>query len=518
MERADIVMFIRTLNNRSAGGARAVVQRANLFAELGHRVVLAVTGMSSDVEVARMRRVGDLHPEVRLQHLWSDGPGWCDHLRAAEQLPIDPPRPDEQAPGTRREVLDTGRSRIVRTFVDGVLRSEEVLAADGSITRSFRLHGEDGECVQHWRYQDGRLVLVDDMIDNLPALRRFYLDGRYCWLTADIRGVAGTGRAEQPTAADDDRTDFAGAIARWLDREFADSEQLVVFADGENVWQRAVRSMRHPGVRGVSVLHNSHLDAPFDAGAGTKPEWEPYFADTTNIEVMVCLTARQQDHLHRRYPGLPLRVVHHPAPTPPRPVRTESARPRKMIFLGRLAEQKRLDHLVAVLERVATRVPDVTLEVYGRGTGEHEFSDALRERGLIDRVIFRGFTHDALSAFAGARVAVMTSWYEGLPLTLTEAMSVGTPWVAYDLNYGPAEVIRDGLDGYLVPPGDIDRFAARVSRLLTDDDLARRMSTAAREVSARFTRERYRREWLEVLHTALGSGRRAVDAELVGSL
>jgi poly(glycerol-phosphate) alpha-glucosyltransferase len=261
--------------------------------------------------------------------------------------------------------------------------------------------------------------------------------------------------------------------------------------------------MRHPGVRGVSVLHNSHLDAPYDSDAPTKPDWEPYFTDRTNVDVMVCLTARQRADLHRRYPTLPLQVVHHAVP----PVRTDRdpAGGRRVVFLGRLAHQKRLADLAAVFSRVAAAVPDAVLDVYGRGPDEADFRALIEAAGLAGRVVFHGFTHDPLAAFGSARVAVMTSWYEGLPLTLTEAMAVGTPWVAYDLNYGPAEVIRDGVDGYLVPAGDVEACAGRIVRLLTDDDLARSLSTAATEVSARFSRQRYRREWLEVLHRASGT-------------
>jgi poly(glycerol-phosphate) alpha-glucosyltransferase len=497
VERPEVILFARTVSRRVSGGARAVFHRANLFADVGYPVTLVITGTTSDIEVAGLRASGDLHPDVHVRHLWLDGPDWQDQLAAAEHVPVDVPRPDERVPGTVRSVVEPGRSRIVRIEVDGRLRSEEVLDTDGSATRSFRLFDDDGRCRQLWRFVDGKVSMVDDLVDDVPTLRRFFLDGRYCWLTADISGSSGTGVARYASGR---VTDYAGVIAEWIDREFAGSRELVVFADGENVWQRVLRRLRHPGVRGVSVLHNSHLDAPYDSEAPTKPDWEPYFTDRTNVEVMVCLTARQRVDLHRRYPDLPLQVVHHAVPAAGRD--RDPASERRVIFLGRLAEQKRLADLAAVFARVATAVPDAVLDVYGRGPEEEAFHALVAENGLTDRVVFHGFTHDALGAFRSARVAVMTSWYEGLPLTLTEAMAVGTPWVSYDLNYGPAEVIRDQVDGYLVPPGDIEACARRIIRLLTDDELARRMSMAARDVSSRFSRQRYRREWLEVLQQA----------------
>lgn len=497
MDRPEIILFARTVSRRVSGGARAVFHRASVFAELGYPVTLIVSGTSSDLEVAALRASGDLHPQVRLRHLWLDAPDWHDHLAASQHPPVDVPRVDERAPGIVRTVVDPGRSRIVRTERDGRLLTEEVLDTDGSATRSFRRYDAAGRCVELWRYLDGRVVIVDEMVDEIPAVRHFYLDGRYRWLTVDISGPSGTGRAQYATG---EVTDYAGVIARWIDRAFADHDHLVVFADGENVWQRVLRSLTHPGVRGVSVLHNSHLDAPYDADAPTKPEWRPYFEDTTNVDVMVCLTARQRADLQRRYPGLPLQVVHHAVPAVVADRRPRAG--RHVVFLGRLAEQKRLDHLVAVFAAVVRAVPDAVLDVYGSGPESDRFAALITEHRLADRVVLHGFTHDALGAFSRARVAVMTSWYEGLPLTLTEAMTVGTPWVAYDLNYGPAEVIRDQVDGYLVPTGDVEACARRIVQLLTDDGLHTRMAMAAREVSSRFSPERYRREWLDVINTA----------------
>ena len=510
MDRPPVVLFARTISRRVAGGSRAVLQRANLFAGEGHPVTLVISGMASDSEIAALRASGGLHPQVTVRFVWLDAPGWQYQLAAADHEPIDLPRIDEQTPGTVRTVLEPGRdgvrARVVRMHVDGRLRSEEILDTDGSAIRSFRLYDADGHCNQLWRFVDGRVAMVDELVEDVPAVRRFYLDGRYCWLTADVSGSTGNGRA---VLADGTVTDYASVIADWLDREFAAQPRLVIFADGENIWQRVLRRMQHPGVRGVSVLHNSHLDAPYDATAPTKAEWQPYFTDQRNVDLMVCLTERQRTDLEQRYPGLPLQVVHHPVP----PATDERAgdRPRRMIFLGRLAEQKRLEHLVEILDRVRRQVPDVILEVYGSGPAEQDFRSRLEERGLSRWVDLAGFSHDALAAFAGARVAVMTSRYEGLPLTLTEAMSVGTPWVAYDLNYGPAEVIRDQLDGFLVSPGDVDAAAAQIIRLLSDDDLARQMAHAAREVTGRFSRQRYRREWLEVLGRVIGGDQPLTD-------
>lgn len=495
-----MVLFVRTLDKAIAGGTRAVLARTSLYAEAGHRVTLVVTGIVPDGG-AWARDAGLLHPRIRLLQLWKDGPRAADHAEAAEHEPIEPSR-IAAGPGVTTRTRERDGARVMRTFTDGVLRTQESVDLHTGAPRSFVTYRDDGSRASVWHYVDGVLAAVDDQGDAPGRrTRRFVVDGRHVWLVADISGTEGTGTAT--LAVDGASTDFAGAIASWLDTEFAASSRLVVFADGENVWQRALRRMRHPGVRGVSVLHNSHLTEPFDASAPTKPHWEGYFSDLTNVDIMVCLTERQRRDLLQRYARLPLRVLRHAAARPRLPrVRRE---PHTLVSLGRLAPQKQLDHLLRAFAVVLERVPDARLDVYGHGPSEDALVDFAQELGIADHVRFLGRTDRPLEAFSSGRAAVMTSLHEGLPLTLTEALSVGTPFIAYDCNYGPAEVIRDGENGYLVPMGDVGSLADRAVQLLQDDRLARRMGRAARRVTREMSVARYRRAWLEVLADACAS-------------
>ena len=74
----------------------------------------------------------------------------------------------------------------------------------------------------------------------------------------------------------------------------------------------------------------------------------------------------------------------------------------------------------------------------------------------------------------------MTSSFEGYPLSTLESMSRGCPVVSYDIKYGPREQISDGVEGFLVPAGDVELLAQRVIELLRSPELVRRMSAAAR--------------------------------------
>lgn len=497
----DVVLFVRSLGHRIAGGTRAVLARANLYAELGYRTTLVVTGLLDD-DGDWVREHGLLRPEVRLLVLWRDGPDAIDRERAGELDPIVLPRvPD--GPGVQRRTRTVDGARQVRTLVDGTLRTIE-LHDTSDATRQIVVLREDGTRESLWAFAHGELIAIDHLRAGGGGRRReLVVDGRAVWLEAEVEGHVGAGEARL-RLRDEEVGDYAGVIARWLDATFAAAEHLVVFADGENVWQRALRRMRHPRVHGVSVLHNSHFAAPYDASAPTKPHWEGFFSDTTNVDVMVCLTERQRTDLQARYRDLPpLRVLRHAAPRPRvRGVRRDR---RSVAFVGRLAPQKQLDHLLQAFALVHERVPDAVLDVYGHGTEAEPLAKLTTELGLDGVVRFHGATGQALHAFAGSRVAAMTSLHEGLPLTLTEAMSVGTPVVAYDCNYGPAEVILDGENGFLVPQDAVRALADRLVQVLEDDRLARRLSRGAKRVTKSFSPRRYRDSWRELVDEVAAS-------------
>jgi len=114
------------------------------------------------------------------------------------------------------------------------------------------------------------------------------------------------------------------------------------------------------------------------------------------------------------------------------------------------------------------------------GTGEDD--PALREQaanlGLGSQIRFLGHIEEISLLYPALDVLLLPSRYEGLPITVLEAMAVGLPIIASRLD-GIAEVLVDGESGYLVEPGDRDAFVACVHRSISDPDRSRRYSEVA---------------------------------------
>ena len=126
------------------------------------------------------------------------------------------------------------------------------------------------------------------------------------------------------------------------------------------------------------------------------------------------------------------------------------------------------------------RLDGVSLVVLGDGPERAALERRSAELGLAGRVRFlgAGTRDDVVRLFRAADAALLTSAWENLPHTLLEALAVGTPVIATAVG-GVPEVVRDGENGLLVPPGDVEAIAAAIERLLGDAPLRAALAAAA---------------------------------------
>ena len=118
---------------------------------------------------------------------------------------------------------------------------------------------------------------------------------------------------------------------------------------------------------------------------------------------------------------------------------------------------------------------------------------------------------DVAPYLAEATVFVLPSRYEGMPLALLEAMAAGVPVVASAVP-GNRDVVQDGTDGILVPPGDPDALARGLVKILTNREMAARLAVAARvSVAARYSVESMAERTLGVYRSVLGVGARGTQ-------
>lgn len=174
---------------------------------------------------------------------------------------------------------------------------------------------------------------------------------------------------------------------------------------------------------------------------------------------------------------------------------------RYILWAGRLTEIKGVDYLAETAERVLKILPGWKWLVAGDGELQGWLENFSREHGLVDRLVLLGRVADLEPYYKDAGIFVLTSHSEGLPMCLLEAKSHGLPCVSFDIRTGPGEIIRDGVNGYLVEPYDCGRLAERIVKLASDDSLREQFARDAVLDMEKFDLECILDSWNEVFES-----------------
>lgn len=168
------------------------------------------------------------------------------------------------------------------------------------------------------------------------------------------------------------------------------------------------------------------------------------------------------------------------------PVEFQSYQPSKnsrktLLFLGRLGNRKGVYDIIKALVKVKKNHPDVLLIAAGDGE-QGKVERFAQSSGVTDNIYLPGWVDqsDGLRLRNESWIYVMPSYNEGLPMSVLEAMSSGLPIVSSPVG-GIPDAVSDGVEGFLVEPGDVDRLAESIEKLLDDHELRQRMGMAARE-------------------------------------
>ena len=182
---------------------------------------------------------------------------------------------------------------------------------------------------------------------------------------------------------------------------------------------------------------------------------------------------------------------------------TASLDNKQVIAVGRYDYQKGFDRLIEAWRLVHNRFPDWKLKITGEGELQYKLEMLIDKYGLNDAIELKKSVTEILPEYLDASFLVMSSRYEGLPLVLLEAMSVGLPPVSFDCKCGPKDLITDGEDGFLVPEGNIPVLAEKIIRLIEDANLRKKMGQAAKIKSERFSETAIMEKWINLFDNLL---------------
>lgn len=170
---------------------------------------------------------------------------------------------------------------------------------------------------------------------------------------------------------------------------------------------------------------------------------------------------------------------------------------KSVIFVGRFSTQKGIPDLLKIWKLVYQRHPDWQLHMYaGYGDEDEKLKSHIEEMGK--GIVLHEPTSDIFCKYKESFMLLLTSKFEPFGLVLPEAMSCGLPVVAFDCPYGPADIITDGEDGFLIKNRDIHAFADKVCQLIEDVSLRKAMGQRAIASSQRFSADKIMPMWKQL--------------------
>lgn len=222
---------------------------------------------------------------------------------------------------------------------------------------------------------------------------------------------------------------------------------------------------------------------------------------------VVMQTQRGLDWLNQSIPASPGYVIPNPNVFPlpggePRvsPTAVVAHDRNVLLAVGRLEDQKQFALLIRAFSDLARRYPVWDLVVLGEGSQRAMLESQLAATAVAHHVHLPGRVGNLADWYERADVYVMSSRFEGFPNTLMEAMAHGLPAVSFDCDTGPADLISDGIDGYLVPPSKgAQGLADRLGALMADAEKRDVMSQQAVKVRERFSMDKVAAQWSQVL-------------------
>lgn len=173
---------------------------------------------------------------------------------------------------------------------------------------------------------------------------------------------------------------------------------------------------------------------------------------------------------------------------------------KRIISVGRLCYAKNFELLADVAKIVLNKHPDWQWDIYGEGRHRESIEQRIAENGLIGRLNLMGVATDIYDRYGGYAMQVMTSRYEGFPMVLLEGMACGLPLVSFDITTGPNKIIRDGKNGFLVKPYDIEGMAAQICALMERPELRLSMSRQNELYRYEYGIDKIVKAWSELIH------------------
>lgn len=224
------------------------------------------------------------------------------------------------------------------------------------------------------------------------------------------------------------------------------------------------------------------------------------------FDVTVALTKRTEDAFVKIFKAKPKKVTTIYNWIDESMIDTESRYDpdiKKILTVGRISEEKGFDMLADIARDVFSECPDWQWHIIGDGPDREKFEANIKEYGVDKNIVMHGSVAEASKYYTEYSIIALTSYREGLPLVLLEAKAKNIPCISFDVITGPSEIIRDGVNGYLIPMYDKKMFADKLVAMMKDNSIRDSFSRNAQLDIEKFKKHNILCRWIELTEKLL---------------
>jgi poly(glycerol-phosphate) alpha-glucosyltransferase len=251
----------------------------------------------------------------------------------------------------------------------------------------------------------------------------------------------------------------------------------------------------------IPVIHNVHTgNDVFDGPVSTF--YKSVLENVDAYSAIVTLTEHQQRDIQDRFGGKNFFTIPHSYFEVPEMKPYEQRDRFKVVYLARYdLGHKQQDMALKAFKLVVNAVPMAQLYLHGFGADKDKIANLVKEMGLEANVHVNDFVADISLAYKDASLSILTSRVEAFCLSVMESLFHGCPVVSFDMKYGPASMIVNGENGFLIPPNDIELLASKIIDILTNDELHKKIVKNAQTSVSNLTHEAVGLMWRHLFDT-----------------
>jgi poly(glycerol-phosphate) alpha-glucosyltransferase len=248
-----------------------------------------------------------------------------------------------------------------------------------------------------------------------------------------------------------------------------------------------------------AVVHSIFQNDAYNPKSGPQMYYKYLCENHKKFDSIIMLTQSAKKDFQEIYGKMSnIDVIPHPYPYEIRKADIDVNDRKNAVIIARLDPLKQINLAVDVFSLVVQKIPYAKLEIYGHGPEKKRLEEQIKKLKLENNVFLRGYTDAPLQIFKNAALSVFTSAAEGFGLTLVESICNGCPAFAFDIKYGPSEIIDDGKTGYLIPNFNKEKFAGKIVRFYEDKQLQKTMSENCYSEADRFSTEKFLNNWYKM--------------------